>query len=326
MSGREKDSPEALAAAAKAAAESGSWWTFTSADYYMAGSKYEQAAKGFFAKGDYQSAYKCWQEAARNRDSDGDTFGSGRSWEEAAKLGSDKLKKWQDAVKHLDHAVEKYRSARKDEASCRASLRKIDILEKHSAGARDMEEAFQSAIEVHEDFEKWYPLGDLLTRFENFLTLRLVSSKDSSVETIYKVLDRHVVVQANLKSGAMVQLMSKVVVCLALTQDIVRVKQFLDEATNWDNSLLRGPNFLDISRRMLEAYEDRDVEALDKIKRRQTMTMLPLEICKLAQKMTMVGGGKVDAALADFVDSKGAAVLGDGGQSGTDEEGLPDLS
>ncbi len=52
-------------------------------------------------------------------------------------------------------------------------------------------------------------------------------------------------------------------------------------------------------------YDARDAKKLEKLKQRQTLTMLPLEICKLVQKMQLVGGGKVETGLSDFVDSKG---------------------
>lgn len=147
------------------------------------------------------------------------------------------------------------------------------------------------------------------------------------------------------------QLLAKVCLCLATTQDLVRVKMFLEESNQWNESMHAGPPMLDLAYSMYDAYESRDAERLEGLVNRQTLTMMPLEICKLAKariavvgapvtkNTTKAGGGKsakstkksprevlhrIDTGLDDFVDHQGN--LRQNEDNIEDDDDGPDLS
>ncbi|CAD7970254.1 unnamed protein product [Amoebophrya sp. A120] len=306
--GRDREDPRYCLRKAEEAAATSIWkWT---ADHFVAASQYEHAAKGFFAEEDYNKARTCWEKSAYHRENDGDGYGAARAYEEAAKISLDKLGDLDAGLQRMDAALQAYTQRGKEEACCRLGVKKIELLTKAAAPAAHISQAFDEAINIHKRFEKWYPLGELLTKYENFLTLELrreahKQERVQRVARICEVLDEHIKNQSRVKQGAGPQLLAKVIITLAMTQDVVRVKLFLEETNNWTEDMYRGPNLVELGFQFYDAYDSRDAKKLEKLKQRQTLTMLPLEICKLVQKMQLVGGGKVETGLSDFVDSKG---------------------
>ncbi len=91
----------------------------------------------------------------------------------------------------MDAALQAYTQRGKEEACCRLGVKKIELLTKAAAPAAHISQAFDEAINIHKRFEKWYPLGELLTKYENFLTLELrrEAHKQERVQRVARICE-----------------------------------------------------------------------------------------------------------------------------------------
>lgn len=256
-----------------------------SPDHLSASMEYTSAAGKFRAAGLLQEAVHAWLLAAAMKDKLADVFGAGRAYESAGGIcdgtgpGGPP-----SAVEHWTKAIRCFRLSAKSDIAAKLLLKIAEIKEKGGDG-NGARAAFDEAIEVFQDEEKDYSLGDIYKQYIGFLV------RSGMYEDAVKVIDGHIelLVRQKHSSFAHKEILSKVVLHLH-ARDTVRAEEALTpnvEVEGWFTSreCQAGSDLV----AAFQAYES--VEA-ERVLKEQVFTFLQVEIARMAKKL------RVDAVSA----------------------------
>lgn len=253
-----------------------SWMSLKfSPDHLMASMEYSQAATQFRAAGMLQECADAWVKSGQMKELLHDPFGAGRAYESAAGIcdgsgpGGPAA-----AMLHWEKAVHCFRLAGKADVAAKLLLKVAGVREKQGDldGAKS---AYEETINVFEQEEKDYELGDVYKTYIGFLIRR------EALEDALKAMDGHISVLQRQKSLPFVhkELLSKIVLLVKM-EDCVRAEEILT-STNVDGWIMSRE--YQVGTELVEATKNYDAEALIGLQKDQIFTFLQVEVARIAK-------------------------------------------
>jgi len=292
-----------------------------SPDHLTASMEFSQAATKFRAANLLDDAVKAWLRAAETKETLRDIFGAARAYESAGGIcdgqgpGGPEV-----AVEHWRKAISCFRMVGKAEIAAKLILKVADSSEKR--GDMDAAKAaYEEAIEVFQDDEKDYNLGDVYKQFIGFLV------RTGRLEDAHKALDGNVKLLAKQKhhSFAHKELLSKVVLYLSVP-DLVRAEQALNpsiEVEGWYPS-----KECQVGSELVTAFQEHDSETVERVLKEQVFaSLLNVEIARAAKSLRIPSfGGAPKAAAAAGASVRGGAAAGPAAVAGGPPATADDLA
>ncbi|CAE8615077.1 unnamed protein product [Polarella glacialis] len=260
-----------------------SWMSLKfSPDHLSASMEYSHAATQFRAAGLLAESADAWTKAGAMKEELHDLFGAGRAYESAGAIcdgtgpGGPTV-----AAGHWDKAIRCFRLCGKSEIAAKLILKLASLREKQG----DMEgtkTAFQDAIEVFQQDEKDYELGDVYKSYIAFLL------RSGALEEALKAMDGHVEVLVRQKHlpFAHKELLSKVVLMLHL-QDTVRANEALN--TSGDVAGWFPSKECQVGSELVAAFQAHDPEAVASLIKDQIFSFLQVEVARIAKQLRVIG-------------------------------------
>lgn len=276
-----------------------SWSSFKfSPDHLTASMEYSQAATKFRAAGLLPESVDAWTKAAQSKEQTNDLFGAGRAYESAGAIcdgtgpGGPVV-----ASGYWQKAITCFRLCGKNEVAAKLILKLASHREKQG-DSEGTKAAFKDAIEVFEQDEKDYELGDVFKQYIGYLI------RSNDLEGALEAMDGHVQVLLRQKqpSFAHKELLSKVVLLLNL-EDTVRAEQVLNATGDVEGWFMSKE--CQVASDLLSAFQNNDAEALASLVKSQTLTFLQIEVARIAQQLRIV--------------SLAPSRVGHGGSASTDD-------
>lgn len=280
-----------------------SWMSLKfSPDHTIASMEYSQAATLFRSAGMLQESVGAWTKTGEMKEQLHDQFGAGRAYESAGAICDGTGPGGPEAaVSHWEKAIQCFRLAGKGEIAAKLILKMATLREKQGdvVGAKA---AYNAAIEVFEQDEKDYDLGDVYKSYTGFLV------RTECFEDAMKAMDGHIVVLLRQKNpvNAHKEALAKVVLLLKL-EDTVRAEQTMSAAGDmpgWFTS-----KECQVGSDLIEAFRACDPQAVAATIKDQTFTFLQVEVARIAKQLKVVavampgagesGGAQDDSHLAD---------------------------
>jgi len=252
-----------------------SWTSFKfSPDHLMASMEYAQAAADFRAASLPAECADAWVKSGQMKELLHDLFGAGRAYESAATI-SDTIGQ-ESVIRHLEKAIQCFRLAGKADIAAKLLLKMAGIREKQSdfEGAKS---AYEDTINVFEQEEKDYELGDVYKTYIGYLIRR------EALEDALKAMDGHISVLQRQKSLPFVykELLSKMVLLVKM-EDNVRAEELLT-STNIDGWIMSRE--YQVGTELFEAIKNYDAEALIGLQKDQIFTFLQVEVARIAKQL-----------------------------------------
>lgn len=249
-----------------------------SPDQLSASMEYTSAATKFRTAGLLQEAVEAWVLAAQTKEKVADLFGAGRAYESAGGICDGKGPGGsQAAVGHWTKAIHCFRLSAKNEIAAKLLLKIAEIKEKEGDG-NGARTAFDEAIEVFQDEEKDYSLGDIYKQYTGFLV------RSGMFEDAVKVMDGHVELLLRQKqpSFAHKEILGKVVIHLHLG-DTVRAEDALTPQ-NIDNGWFASKE-CQAGSELVAAFQAYEAAEVERLLKEQVFTFLQVEIARMAKKL-----------------------------------------
>jgi len=254
-----------------------------SADYLTASMEYAQAATKFRAANMLAEATKAWIRSAETKIQCNDQFGAGRAYESAGQIseGSAPAGGPEVAAEHWKKAIQCFRLAGKGEIAAKLLL-KLAVLSDKQKNVAAAKEAFEEAIEVYQDDEKEYNLGEVYKQYIGFL-VRVALYEDALA-----AMDRHakLLVRQRQLPFAHKELLAKVVLLLHLT-DTVRAEEALSpqvQVEGWFKS-----NECEAGHKLVDGFREYDAELVETVVKDQVFSSLQIEVARMARQLRVHG-------------------------------------
>lgn len=223
-------------------------------------------------------------QTAHQKEKLNDIFGAGRAYESAGGICDGKGPGGPAAAAdYWTKAIRAFRLSGKTETASKLLLKVAEVQEKQ--GNQDgAKAAFDEAVEVFQDEEKNYCLGDIYKQYIAFLV------RSGRFEEATRVIDGHVelLVKQRDHSFAHKELLGKAVLHLHCG-DTVRAEQALSpgiDVKDWymSKECLCGSQ-------LVAAFQAMDAEEAERVLKEQTINFLQVEIARLAKKLKVHGVG-----------------------------------
>lgn len=245
-------------------------------DFMVAGMEYSQAATKYRAAGLLADSVRTHVKSAELKEKQHDLFGAGRAYEQAASICDGKPEVG-DAEANWTPAIRCYRLAGKGEAAAKLILKLATLREKQGNLAK-AKEAYDDAIDVFEQDEKAYQLGDVYKACIGFLV------RSEMFEEALVSMDGHIklLVSQGYHPFAHKEVLSKCVLCLWMG-DNVRA----DDAINNSESVKDWfmSNEANAAFELVAAFKEYDAEAAAKVLKEQVFIFLQVEVARIAKKL-----------------------------------------
>jgi len=259
-----------------------SWVSFKfSPDFLSASLEYSQAATQFRAAGLLQESADAWTKTGEMKEKLNDLFGAGRAYESAAAICDGTGPGGANAaIVQWEKAIRCFRLAGKSDQAAKLILKMASLREKEG----DIEggkSAYREAIEIFEQEEKDFDLGDVYKSYIGFLI------RANSLEDAMKAIDGHIEVLVRQKSlpFAHKELLSKIVLLIKL-EDGVRADESLNASgsiSGWFTS-----KECQVASDLVEAFKTNDAEAMAGLIKDQTFSFLQVEVARIAKQLKVV--------------------------------------
>jgi tetratricopeptide (TPR) repeat protein len=259
-------------------------------DEMLASMEYAQAATSYRAAGLLGDSIRTHVKSAELKEKTRDYFGAGRAYEQAAAI-CDGKPELGSAEAHWIPAVRCYRLSGKGEAAAKLIL-KLAALQEKNGNLAKAKEAYDEAIDIYEQEEKDYQIGDVYKQYIGCLV------RSEMFEEALAAMDGHIKLLA--KQGyhpfAHKEILAKCVLTLSMG-DTVRAEDVLqninDQVKDWFMSNEANAGF-----EMVAAFQAYDAEKVERLSKEQVFTFLQVEVARLARKLRVATLPTAPAAAA----------------------------
>lgn len=256
-----------------------SWMSLKFApDHLTASMEYTQAATKFRAAGLLADSVQAWLKAAQAKELQHDLFGAGRAYESAGAICDGTGPGGPLAAgEHWEKAIRCFRLSGKGEIAAKLLL-KLAAQREKAGDIPGAISAYSDAIEVFEQDEKDYNLGDVYKQYIGFLV------RSSSFEEAIKAIDGHIAVLRKQRHFHFVykEALAKVVILLHL-QDTVRAEDALNSAADVEGWF--GSNESMAGAELVAAFQENDAETANRVLQEQVFTFLQVEVARMAKQL-----------------------------------------
>lgn len=271
-------------------------------DLLAASLELTQAATKFRAAGLLPECVRAWSRAAELQEQQHDLFAAGRAHESAGTVcdgtgpGGPAA-----AAAHWQQAARCFRLAGKVDIVVRLLLKLATLREKEGDHAK-AKEAYADAVEVLEQEEKDYGLGDIYKQYIGFLV------RSNLFDDASGAMDAHANLLARQGHHAFAhkELLSKVILRLH-QQDTVGAEEAMNpsaEVHGWYSS-----RECEVGSGLVQAFQQNDAEAAERLVKEQVLTFLQVEVARLAQQLRVASAPSPGGAAAGAPEPQDLASL-----------------